>query len=226
MICLQEISKVYRSGPGLLRALNNISFEIDEGEVCAITGSSGSGKSTLLNLLGLLDAPTSGDYLFKGKSLANIDSNAQAKARNTLFGFIFQAFHLLPRMSALDNVALPLSYQNVDKSQARDRAMALLQKVGLADRALHRPYQLSGGQQQRVAVARALVCNPSVIFADEPTGNLDSRTADDIFALLAQLNRGIGVTIIIVTHDESIAQKCSRHIVIRDGSIVNQRTLK
>ncbi|HEY4317163.1 MAG TPA: ABC transporter ATP-binding protein [Herbaspirillum sp.] len=219
MIFLEAIHKTYKNGDEDISVLRGISLNIKAGEFCAITGTSGSGKTTLLNLIGSLDSPTSGSYLYQGVDLGSISSDQLAEIRNRQFGFIFQSFHLLPRLSALDNVALPLFYQAVSKKQGQSLAFAQLKRVGLEHRAYHRPDQLSGGQRQRVAIARALVTRPSVILADEPTGNLDSVTAQEIFDLLCDLNEELGITVVIVTHDKSISEQCARQILIQDGRV-------
>jgi ABC-type lipoprotein export system ATPase subunit len=224
MILLEDIHKSYRSGQNIVPVLNGISLRIESGEFCSIMGASGSGKTTLLNILGLLDQPTSGKYLYQGENVTLASMETLANIRNRQFGFIFQAFHLLPRLSALDNAALPLFYQSVSKEEGRHRALAQLERVGLAGRIHHRPEELSGGQRQRVAIARALIANPSLILADEPTGNLDSAAAQDIIGLLSQLNRETGVTIVIVTHDTSISRQCGRCIVVQDGAVIKDVT--
>jgi putative ABC transport system ATP-binding protein len=212
-----NITKTYQMGQAEVRALNGVSFDIHEGELTAIIGASGSGKSTLMHILGCLDTPTAGRYLLNGRDVSMLSGDEQAAIRNGNIGFVFQTFNLLPRLSALENVELPLLYAG--NHDAKDRAMAALKIVGLEDRAAHEPNQLSGGQRQRVAIARALINDPKVIFADEPTGNLDSKTGIDILETFAQLHAA-GRTIIMVTHDSKIAQFCARHIRISDGEIV------
>ncbi|MGN3707620.1 ABC transporter ATP-binding protein [Achromobacter xylosoxidans] len=197
--------------------LRDVTLEIRSGETCALLGASGSGKSTLLNILGLLDRPSAGQFLFRGRDMLGIDENARAWVRNREIGFVFQSFNLLPRMNALDNVALPLFYRGIPRAPARATAMDWLRQVGLADRGGHLPADLSGGQRQRVAIARALVGNPSVILADEPTGNLDQASAESIMALLMGLNRERAVTIVMVTHDANLAGRFSRQLHVRDG---------
>ncbi|ERO60070.1 ABC transporter ATP-binding protein [Pseudomonas piscis] len=219
MISLQGIGKSYRLAEQPLHILKNVSLSIDAGESCAILGASGSGKSTLLNILGLLDLPDSGDYRFAGHDIFRASPDQLAAIRNRQIGFVFQSFNLLPRLSALDNVALPLSYRGVARRESLERAMYVLDQVGLGQRADHRPADLSGGQRQRVAIARALVGEPSVILADEPTGNLDSHTARDIMDLLLSLNRERQVTLIIVTHDPGIAQRLERQIRVNNGVV-------
>lgn len=219
MIQLESICKTYGSGEGRVCVLKDVSLCVKAGELCAIMGPSGSGKSTLLNILGLLDQPTSGRYNLEGTDIQNADANTLADLRNEKIGFIFQSFHLLPRLSALDNVAHPLLYQGLGKAERRKRAATQLKQVGLKDRAHHRPDELSGGQHQRVAIARALVGSPSLILADEPTGNLDSASATEIMDLIKQLNSSLGVTTIIITHDPVIAQQCNRCISVLDGNV-------
>lgn len=217
---LAGIEKAYRTAGGELPVLHGLSLEIDAGSLCAIVGPSGSGKSTLLNILGLLDRPDSGQVFLDGAA-ADFSSAAEAaRLRNQLIGFVFQSFQLLPRLTAWENVALPLLYRNVPRAERRPRALAMLERVGLTGRADHRPNQLSGGQMQRVALARALINNPRLILADEPTGNLDSATAGEALSLLRSLNRDFGVTIVIVTHDRELALACDRQIEIRDGRII------
>ncbi|AQT09826.1 MULTISPECIES: ABC transporter ATP-binding protein [Pseudomonas] len=218
-ISLQGIGKSYRLAEQPLHILKNVSLCIEAGESCAILGASGSGKSTLLNILGLLDLPDSGDYHFAGHDIFRASPDQLAAIRNQQIGFVFQSFNLLPRLSALDNVALPLSYRGVARRDSLERAMHMLDQVGLGQRADHRPADLSGGQRQRVAIARALVGEPSVILADEPTGNLDSHTAQDIMDLLLALNRERRVTLIIVTHDPNIAQRLERQIRVTNGVV-------
>ncbi|WP_035627091.1 ABC transporter ATP-binding protein [Herminiimonas sp. CN] len=219
MIILDNIHKNYRSGNSDVSVLNGISLCIEGGEFCSIMGVSGSGKTTLLNIIGLLDNATSGQYFYQGSDVTTVPANTLAEMRNRQFGFIFQSFHLLPRMTALDNVALPLLYRASPKQDSRRLALAQLKRVGLADRAHHRPEELSGGQRQRVAIARAMIGNPSIILADEPTGNLDSLAAQDILNLLHELNQETDMTVVIVTHDSSISMQCSRRILIQDGAL-------
>lgn len=214
---ITHVSHAYRKGSQSVSVLRDVTLEIRSGETCALLGASGSGKSTLLNILGLLDRPSAGQFLFRGRDMLGIDENARAWVRNREIGFVFQSFNLLPRMNALDNVALPLFYRGIPRAQARATAMDWLRQVGLADRGGHLPADLSGGQRQRVAIARALVGNPSVILADEPTGNLDQASAESIMALLMGLNRERAVTIVMVTHDANLAARFSRQIHVRDG---------
>lgn len=222
LIRLRDIEKRYRLAEQELRILSGVSLEIARGESCAILGSSGSGKSTLLNILGLLDLPSSGFYHLGGHDVFTASPDDLAALRNRLIGFVFQSFNLLPRLSALDNVALPLSYRGVALRESRERAHAMLERVGLAARAGHLPADLSGGQRQRVAIARALVGEPALILADEPTGNLDAATAEDIMQLLLELNRANGVTLVIVTHDPGIAARLERRVRVREGRVVDE----
>lgn len=219
LISLQGIGKSYLLAGQHLSILNDVSLAIARGDSCGILGASGSGKSTLLNILGLLDLPNCGHYHFAGHDIFSASPDELAAIRNQQIGFVFQSFNLLPRLSALDNVALPLSYRGISRHESVEQALRMLEQVGLAERAHHRPADLSGGQRQRVAIARALVGNPSVILADEPTGNLDSRTAQDIMDLLLALNREQHVTLVIVTHDAQIAARLGRQILVRNGVV-------
>ncbi len=223
MIEVQDLTKIYRLGSVEVPALRGVSFTIGRGEVVAIMGQSGSGKSTLMNVLGCLDLPTSGDYILEGRSIAGMSEDELAVVRNQKIGFVFQQFNLLPRMTVHRNAALPLFYapQNSSLSQKEinQRTDATLSSVGLADRMDHRPSELSGGQQQRVAIARALINEPSILLADEPTGNLDSQTGAEIMQLLLKLNAERGLTLIIVTHDAMIASNTQRVIRLKDGLI-------
>ncbi|MDE2845160.1 MAG: ABC transporter ATP-binding protein [Gemmatimonadota bacterium] len=210
-------------GEGRILALRGVSATIDRGEYVAVMGRSGSGKSTLMNILGCLDTPTAGRYALDGRSVGDLTDDEQAFIRNRMIGFVFQAFNLLPRMDALHNVELPLLYRGMDSRERRWRAMEAMEAVGVSDRARHRPNEMSGGQRQRVAIARALVSEPSIILADEPTGNLDSGTGEEIMAIFDRLNRE-GHTIVLVTHEGHVAQHCRRIIRLRDGVIEEDRS--
>ncbi len=220
MIELKSVTKVYRMGEVEVHALRDISLEIESGEFISIMGPSGSGKSTLMNIIGCLDQPTSGSYLLEGTNIMGLGDDQLAEIRNRTIGFVFQTFNLLPRTSALENVELPLLYTGI--SNRRKRALASLEAVGLADRAHHQPSELSGGEQQRVAIARALVNEPSIILADEPTGNLDSRSGEEILAIFEALNRERGITVITVTHDLQIGARAGRIVHLFDGRMVSQ----
>jgi len=212
----RDLRKTYHLGETVVRALDGVSISVEEGEMVAITGSSGSGKSTLMHILGCLDTPDDGEYILAGEDIGRLHKDRLSHIRNKRIGFVFQFFNLLPRLSALENVELPLLYSG--QHDARGAAAHALETVGLADRMSHGPAQLSGGQRQRVAVARAIVTNPSIILADEPTGNLDSKTGDEILKLFQELNTG-GRTIILVTHDDYVSGYCGRGIRIRDGKV-------
>ena len=218
MIELENIIKVYRMGKVDVNALRGVSLSIDQGEMMAIIGASGSGKSTLMNIIGCLDKPTSGKYTLDGADVGRLNDNKLAELRNKKFGFVFQDYNLLTRSSALSNVELPLIYNG--SGQKRKQAMEALEKVGLAERAGHKPTELSGGEQQRVAIARALVNNPSLILADEPTGNLDSVVTNEIIAIFRQLNKD-GITVILVTHEMDVASQTRRIIRLMDGQIAS-----
>lgn len=221
LIQLVDINKKHFLGDNILHILVNINLEIQKGEFTAIVGPSGSGKSTLMNILGCLDRPTSGEYFLNGKNVATLTDDELASVRNRQVGFVFQSFNLLPRISAQENVALPLIYAGgINEKERLERAAELLDMVGLSDRMGHRPNELSGGQKQRVAIARALINNPSIIMADEPTGNLDSKSSVEIMQIFKDLNEQQGKTVIIVTHDQEIAERAKRVITVRDGVIV------
>jgi len=222
VIQLEGIAKVYRTGDVEVHAVRCVSLEIGQGEFVAIMGSSGSGKSTLMNTLGCLDRPTSGRYRLDGTSIGELNRKQLATLRNSKLGFVFQSFNLLPRTSALENVELPMFYSHplISLGTQRKRALQALEKVGLGNRASHRPNELSGGQQQRIAIARALVNEPKLLLADEPTGNLDSRTSIEIMSLFQALN-DTGITIVMVTHELDIASYCKRIIVMRDGNVLS-----
>ena len=223
LIRLHDLYKTYFIGDISVPVLKGVSLAVEQGELVALMGSSGSGKSTLMNVLGFLDRPTSGSYWFDGDDVSELSADRRAMLRNRRIGFVFQNFNLLPRTSAIDNVAMPLSYASTQLSdrEARHRAEELLCRVGLKDRMDHEPSQLSGGQQQRVAIARSLVNHPSLLFADEPTGNLDSRTSEEVLEMFQQLNEQDGITIMLVTHDAAVARHAKRVIQIRDGLIVD-----
>jgi ABC-type lipoprotein export system ATPase subunit len=223
LIELRDICKSYLLGEVPVPVLRGVTLTVARGELVALMGSSGSGKSTLMNILGCLDRPTSGEYWFEGQEVAALSADERAMLRNRRFGFVFQSFNLLPRTSALDNVAMPLAYgaHHLSDQEARERAAEMLRRFGLGDRLDHEPSQLSGGQQQRVAIARALINRPPLLFADEPTGNLDSRTSEEVLRILEQLNREEGLTIIMVTHDPKVAAHTRRTIHIQDGQIMD-----
>jgi len=222
IIKTSEISKIYQMGTQTVRALQSISIQINRGEYVAFMGPSGSGKSTLMNIVGCLDTPSGGTYILNNKDVSHMTENELADIRNKEIGFVFQTFNLLPRATALENVALPLIYAGYGRSAREERAMAVLESVSLADRAHHKPNELSGGQRQRVAIARALVNDPSIILADEPTGNLDSKTSYDIMDLFHELHAS-GNTIIMVTHEDDIAHYAHRIIRLRDGLIESDK---
>jgi putative ABC transport system ATP-binding protein len=223
LIECRDLWKVYRLGDVQVQALRGVTVDIQRGEFLAIMGASGSGKSTLMNIIGCLDSPTSGTYRLSDTDVGSLDSDALAEVRNRQIGFIFQNFNLIPRTSALENVQLPLFYRGLPLREQRARAAEALARVGLAGREQHYPAQLSGGQQQRVAIARALVSTPSILLADEPTGNLDTESSREIMAVLKGLNRDEGITVIVVTHEADIAAYTSREIIIKDGQIVTDR---
>jgi len=224
MIDLSSVTKTYHMGAMDITVLAGITLSIKQGELIAVMGPSGSGKSTLMNIIGCLDRPTSGVYRFEKREISTLSDDELATVRNVKIGFVFQTFNLLPRLSALKNVEVPLIYSGVPARERKERAMPMLDRVGLAERMYHKPTELSGGQQQRVAIARALVNNPPVLLADEPTGNLDSRSGEEILNLLTGLNKQ-GVTIIIVTHDQNVANRCKRRIHLKDGQILEDKVV-
>lgn len=218
LIEIEDLTKHYQMGQTLVRALDGVTFDVEENEYIAIMGPSGSGKSTLMNLIGCLDTPTTGEYILNGQRVSELDDSELAKIRNREIGFVFQTFNLLPRTDCLSNVELPLIYSGMNSSVRKNKATDTLNKVGLGDRLDHKPNELSGGQRQRVAIARALVNDPSILLADEPTGNLDTKTGEEIMLLFEELHRA-GNTIIIVTHENDIAKHARRIIRLRDGKI-------
>ena len=223
IIDMREITKVYDTGKIQVEALRGIDIKVRKGEFVAIVGPSGSGKSTLLNLLGCLDTPTDGEYRLSGESVAGLDRDQLADIRNRRVGFVFQNFNLLPQLSALENVEMPLLFGGVGRKERKRRAQAKLEAVGLADRVEHRPTELSGGQMQRVAIARALAMEPDIVLADEPTGNLDTGSGSDVMGALQELWQG-GSTLLVVTHDKALAKRANRVIEIRDGKVVQDST--
>jgi len=226
MINLEGITKTYHMGAVDVHALRGVTLQVPDGQLMAIMGPSGSGKSTLMNVLGCLDKPSTGEYYLDGTEIGKLTDNQLAEIRNKRIGFVFQNYNLLARTSALDNVQVPLIYAGVPLSVRRSRAIAALQSVGLGDRLRHRPNELSGGQQQRVTIARALVNEPSIILADEPTGNLDTTTGREIIALFQQLNRERGITVVFVTHDPEVAACTQRIVRLRDGLIVGEEKIE
>ncbi|WP_293009646.1 MULTISPECIES: ABC transporter ATP-binding protein [unclassified Oscillibacter] len=219
LIEFQDVSKVYEMGDTIVRAADHISMQIQKGEFVAIVGQSGSGKSTCMNIIGCLDVPTDGKYLLDGRDVGSLDKDQLAEIRNKMLGFIFQQYNLLPRLTLLENVEVPMMYAGVSKNDRRERAKVALEMVGLGSKINHRPAQLSGGQQQRVSIARALVGEPAVILADEPTGALDSHTGRDVLSLLQQLHAA-GNTVVLITHDNSIAVQAQRIIRLEDGRVI------
>jgi len=222
LIKLEKISKIYKMGETNLKALNKVDLEIMEGDFLGIMGASGSGKSTLMNILGILDFPTEGVYLLKNKDVSSLNDKEASKIRNKEIGFVFQTFNLIQGLTAFENVEMPLIYAGVPKKRRKEIAEFYLEKMGMADRMKHKPNQLSGGQRQRVAIARALVNEPSIILADEPTGNLDSKTTEEILSLFHQIHRE-GKTIVLVTHEPDVGRETERIIVLRDGKIIEER---
>lgn len=222
MIDLKDVVKIYRTGGEELEALKRVSLHIAEGEFTSIMGPSGSGKSTMMNILGLLDRFDEGTYHLNGQDVTNLSSNESAHVRNKEIGFVFQSFNLMPRMSLLDNVALPMVYSGISAKDRKERALEALRKVGLADRVSHRPNAISGGQKQRVAIARAIVNDPAVLMADEPTGNLDSKTTLEIMKIFQDLNDS-GTTVVMVTHEPDVAQYTKRIVSFRDGEIIDDQ---
>ncbi|MBU5673549.1 ABC transporter ATP-binding protein [Paenibacillus brevis] len=219
MITLSDITKVYKNGPLEVEALSQISLQINEGEFVAIMGTSGSGKSTLMNIIGCLDIPTSGTYVLDGQEVQTLDEDELSKVRNRKIGFVFQSFNLLGRQTVLQNVTLPMMYAGMPRDKRQERALYLLEKVGLKDRVKHRPTELSGGQKQRVAIARALTMGAPILLADEPTGNLDSKSSHDIMALFKEIHQE-GTTIVLVTHEPDIAEHADRILLFGDGKLL------
>jgi len=222
LIQLVNLTKTYHVGESEVRALQGVSYTIHAGDFLAIMGPSGSGKSTMMNIIGCLDKPDSGQYLFEGAEVSKMDKNQLARMRNKKIGFVFQSFNLLSRTTALENAELPLVYSNVPGKEQAKRALAALESVGLKGRAHHKTNQLSGGEQQRVAIARALLNNPALILADEPTGNLDSKTSEEIMAIFRNLNQDKGITIVMVTHETDIGAQAKKRIFMRDGQIIRE----
>ena len=222
VIEFRDITKTYKMGENEFQALKGISFVVDKGDMVAIIGPSGSGKSTTMNIIGLLDSATTGTYILNGKDVTSLSNRDRASVRNQEIGFIFQSFFLLPRLTALQNVLLPLLYRGLDKKEASKRAMAMLKRVEMDKHSHHKPSELSGGQQQRVAIARALVGNPSIVLADEPTGALDQKTGEAVMGLLKELNHEEGATVVVITHDIEIANQLPRRIPIVDGVITEK----
>ncbi len=226
LVRFENVHKIYGKGDAQVRALDGVSFEIKSGEFVAVMGASGSGKSTTMNMLGCLDVPTRGKYFFRGVDVATLSHDQLALLRRHFLGFVFQGFNLLARTSALENLELPLIYQRLDKATRRRRAMEALDTVGLLGREHHTPAELSGGQQQRVAIARAIVTRPSLLLADEPTGNLDSARSHEIMQLLTSLNKEHGLTVVLVTHEDDIAAYAHRRLEFKDGKIIGQTNVQ
>ena len=222
LLHLADICKTYRVGPIFTEVLRGVCLDVNEGDLLSIMGPSGSGKSTLMNIIGLLDQPTSGSYLMRGHEVGTMDDDELSDIRNASIGFVFQSFHLLPQLTAVENVGLPLTYRGLAVDESGHRSREALARVGMADRGAHRPNELSGGQQQRVAIARALVGEPAIILADEPTGALDPRIGQEIMDLFRTLNADEGLTIIIITHDLKIAGQCKRHAHIENGTLMEE----
>ena len=225
LIEVKNLMKIYNPGENEVRALNDVSLRIERGEFVAIIGQSGSGKSTFMNMLGCLDAPTSGSYFLNGKDVAGLSDDELSEIRNQEIGFIFQGFNLIPNLTALENVELPLIYRNVPAAKRHELSVSSLEKVGLSNRMEHKPSEMSGGQQQRVAIARALAAKPAILLADEPTGNLDSKTSQDVLGLLKVTSKRFHQTIVMITHNEEIAQMADRILQIEDGKIVSDSGL-
>lgn len=219
MLKLTDIHKSYSLGTVDVEILKGVNLDVEQGEMLAVLGASGCGKSTLMNIVGFLDLPTSGEYSFNDRVAAGLSDNELSRIRNREIGFVFQQFHLLPKLTALENVCLPLVYRGVPVQERKERAQALLEKVGMGEREHHRPGELSGGQQQRVAIARALCGNPSLILADEPTGALDTATSREIMDLFLSLNRDEGMTVVLITHDPGLAKQCGRSVLMQDGVV-------
>ena len=219
LLKLCNVSKIYNQGENRIFALDNVSMEIENGEFTAIVGKSGSGKSTLLNILGCLDTPDRGEYYLNGRSVEHLSENELSRIRNSTIGFVFQSFNLIPTLTAFENVELPLKYRGISKNERKCLALSALEEVGLSERARHNPCQLSGGQQQRVAIARAIASQPPLILADEPTGNLDTKSENDVIRILKRLNQS-GRTVVVITHGKKLARVADRRITISDGKIV------
>jgi putative ABC transport system ATP-binding protein len=222
MLKLIDIRKTYKIGPTEMDVLKGVGLEIAKGELLSIMGQSGCGKSTLMNIIGLLDKPTSGDYSIEGKSISYSDDDALSAIRNKKIGFVFQQYNLLPKLTALDNVGIPLIYRGENEAVIKQKSIEFLTKVDMHERARHKPGELSGGQQQRIAIARALIGKPAIILADEPTGALDAQVGQEIMNLFKRLNNEDGITVVVVTHDPNIAKQCNRFVVMKDGVILDK----